>query len=580
MSTSITYNGITLELVKTNLISRSPIFSPDGVDYLYTHWDIDINCVYNPGATSYNSDGSSSNTLLPAPTDVNIRHALSLPRQALLITVGSDALINISGVDSNNGPLPKKVDITRITGVSAFYVRFQVECWINECPGDQPPVLLTNRWQVHDHIDENFLTTKITRGVAVFRTDLLVGAANSPDHYRDQAFPPIPLGFKRIQIDATMHPSLNSLSYEVIDQEQVVHIGGPRNDYGVTKFEAFYQVSTTGGAEGGAVSGLVAAQVDVSVYGERDSSNWNLTLFGMKIVSQKLQIGGAAVANGPVLREIAIRQALHGRMVQVKANVLMTPAVGAGPGISILNLVQLNSDQLAIFAKDFTDPQPYDKGSRGSYQWEMTAQIFKDSCGKASRLLNPLQTQSTTTPYDSTTPTVVNVGVGNVPDYQNNKYSSDAYNDYRIDTKYVTDYMNIQAPVANPVSGPGGYSNYSSIMNVASPMTKKIIQWTAERYGDQPKIPNPQPGDSNLTLMSTDIQPAAPGLMVDASSQIYRISGTYVYSMTRPLGNGDTLTTGSLPWTTLSFGDGQYSNWQDGILDIGSSGGSSTGTNN
>lgn len=567
MSTVLTYNTITLSLIKTNLIRREPVYSADGTEYLYTHWSLDVTGILNPGL----DEGFT-----PGATDVLIRASLAEPRQQLTYTVGADTVLSCPAngftTDANNGPRPFKFNVTRITGSTTFHVEFGVECWVIECNQNSPPAIISNRWQSVDQVDEDFLTTKIYRGIAVFRTDMLTLLGNSPDHYRNQIFPPIQLGFKRVQINAIMHPSINSLSYEVIDREQTVYLGDQHSKYGVTRFEGWYQTSTISNTEGGAGSGMVLAKIDVNVWGEKDTTNWQLVLFAMQVIYQKLQLDGS-VDPIPTLKNVAIRKALHARMIQATAEVLINPSQDIN-GISILNMLQLEKDDLDIFVKDWTNPQPYDAGTRGSHRWEMLAQQFREVCQKAPALLARQQDNDSDEPYDITDPTTVNISVSDsLPYYQSNQYSSDVYHDYRVDVAYVTDYNYIQAPVASSTPA-------VSVLQVAAPVSKKIVTWTAERPGSPPTMPLAQTTDSTLTLLSAQVTPTVPGLMADTSTPIYKASGVYTYAWNGYISD-QTLTTGIVPWTTLNFSDGEYGTWSSEIIDaIDNESGSTQGNAN
>lgn len=45
----LVYNGIPMQLLKTNVIDRQAVYDESGTDYLYTRWMISVICLYNPG---------------------------------------------------------------------------------------------------------------------------------------------------------------------------------------------------------------------------------------------------------------------------------------------------------------------------------------------------------------------------------------------------------------------------------------------------------------------------------------------------------------------------------------------------
>src|SRR5208282_4853657 len=95
------YNGIQLGLVKTNSIEKRMVMSADDTEYMWTEYLIDIQCVYNPYATSYGTP------LLPLPvpgylaaeTEVAIRAILSQPRRPIYFAFANYPVIE---VDASN----------------------------------------------------------------------------------------------------------------------------------------------------------------------------------------------------------------------------------------------------------------------------------------------------------------------------------------------------------------------------------------------------------------------------------------------------------------------------------------------
>src|SRR4051794_33456017 len=121
MSTLI-YNGISIDLVRTHEVSYEPKFD-DGGTYLYTHVRISVSGVISPKTTNYvlqtggaiHFDGSS-----PTESVQAIQHALSQPRGLLIYDSGGrpDEPLIVSPepdmpCDVNNGPIPGPLRITR-----------------------------------------------------------------------------------------------------------------------------------------------------------------------------------------------------------------------------------------------------------------------------------------------------------------------------------------------------------------------------------------------------------------------------------------------------------------------------------
>ena len=160
-----------------------------------------------------------------------IRHALSQPRQPLLLFTGPQPdflnaaakkpaiLIYCNGLDANNGPRPlEPVSIQSVHGDGNLaFIRFTVQLEINECPlvsslSNKPPtpdpfaaynlrllsvaglpVLLSNRYSssiIYSGEDES--VTYRYSGRATFRSDALqrIAGLASVDQFRGSLLPP------------------------------------------------------------------------------------------------------------------------------------------------------------------------------------------------------------------------------------------------------------------------------------------------------------------------------------------------------------------------------------------------------
>lgn len=151
------------------------------------------------------------------------------------------------------------------------------------------------------------------------------------------------------------------------------------------------------------------------------------------------------------------------------------------------------------------------------------------------------------------------------------------WTDYQVINRFESDrhiYM-------LPITSPGGFQNNSvAFCQLAARTLLWISDWTAERWGKAPKIPDPNPSDDpNLVLLDTHYEPTMVLLGADGATTVYRISGTYVYGFKNP-DNVGSLYYGRPPWMdnvidrtvrTESYTPGIIRN-QDGV------GGSNTST--
>lgn len=266
MST-LTYRGISIDVVDTEEYSKSPVYDARGT-YLYTRVRLVVRGVASPVTTSYRrvaAEVDAGPTAVQAfgqrgaTTETAIRHALTQPRGILVYTIGNVEVLRSPAVtegavdghapcDANNGPLPiEGPTIFRVIGNKTCLVRWGVETYINECrsgPGDRTDArqkrlqaaLLSSTWSRREVIDQDYFSTIITRGRAVFRPDFLK-FVRYPDDYRHHLLHPVPRGFKRDRVDVLATEEGTVLEYELVDREQLFVYGQPNDGIGITRVE-------------------------------------------------------------------------------------------------------------------------------------------------------------------------------------------------------------------------------------------------------------------------------------------------------------------------------------------------------
>lgn len=226
----LTYNGIPLEIVHFVNFSEKAVYSPDGKDYLYTHFSITIRGVCNPGA---NSDG--------ADWLVAFRRLLLAPRKQLVVSIPAGAgsttilrspLTRPDGVtsyvcDANNGPTPLALDVVAVIGDKTMIVEYSIETWVNECTTARP--LLSHRWHSRADLDSQFFTTRTISGEAYFRSDAMYGAGGPPvyaDDYRGSLAGAhlVPRNFQRTDVITEVASDGLSLKYTIIDKQKKLTI--------------------------------------------------------------------------------------------------------------------------------------------------------------------------------------------------------------------------------------------------------------------------------------------------------------------------------------------------------------------
>jgi hypothetical protein len=308
-----------------------------------------------------------------------------------------------------------------------------------------------------------------------------------------------------------------------------------------------------------------------------------------EIVLSKITIGAGAVG---FIRQGAIRESLMDRYVEVRVSFQQT-----APGnvaIGALRTDGLRKDEIFAPVGGRNPGLPNDKGTRGSAQEELLVQALKNACAPVpAQSSNPQSGDSgSTSVYDGAPPAVQVTPYDELPQYQT-PYTPETqkypYTSSRMDILYSKGEGLMVAPNANNPNS----DNFApvSVFRLHSPIGYKVIEWTSERVGAIPSIPDPRPtppgsgstlgggsgaASQNLTLMESDLTGVTPQYVDDGQTRVYRISGRYKYVFAKKtIGPGDTLDLGSIPWTTDAPGSLKIRESQDyttGIVDPDSSG--------
>ena len=276
MMTFLSYNDISLEIITTEQHLMEPVWSDDGADLLHVRHTLRISCIFNPEATSYKEATSphlspvAVKGEMPPDTERAIRHKLSEPRKQLVFAVGGViVLFSPEGgktVDATCGPIPRVLNVKQVIGTKCFMVEFEVTTDIYECKSDaslEYPIV-SNRYNQTHHIDNQRLTTIVTRGVAVFRSDRLEAEPDPvkrrADFFRSRVIPGCPNNFQRKAMTIGVNTIGNILTYEVQDREQMFSLGATDNlaRYQVEDFQAvqaYNSVTVPVGDDGHGVPG-------------------------------------------------------------------------------------------------------------------------------------------------------------------------------------------------------------------------------------------------------------------------------------------------------------------------------------
>lgn len=412
---NLTYNGIKLEICHFNDFQENDLYSEDGVDYLYTHFVVDVTCVFNQGATA------SFGGAIQAPPDgvagdpptisvKTLRQALLMPAQILFVDVGGTILLaspptfvfgaisSRAPCDANNGPRPTHCNVTEFSGIQTMIVRFRIETWLNQRT-PKPSLkaqtcLLSNRWTVTENIREDFTALVHCEGQAVFRMDFfawikanfpLGNAAfplTKPDALRLFIVPTPRNGFQRRNLVASLSSDGTRLSWS-FDDEQQIYMLDPAA--GIWKVEGytFSDLNWTGGLLG--IPGLrlpeAMSGIHAEVWGRPAASRQTLANALVRIMT---------AIGVPINDRVPLRARMqidfphrHGSVdITLVINGIVGGAINALFAASLADLPNLNLFQ------DFDTPnlwtqgapkaviQPGTEGKTGDFASALLAQTF------------------------------------------------------------------------------------------------------------------------------------------------------------------------------------------------------------
>ena len=121
------------------------------------------------------------------------------------------------------------------------------------------------------------------------------------------------------------------------------------------------------------------------------------------------------------------------------------------------------------------------------------------------------------------------------------------YTLYRIRSEYSYQSGLMGVPVASAIP-----NTSAEMICVHAPFSRRVVHWTAERFGALPELPSPSTGSSNEVLLAYRIIPEAPQPRRAAGDYLYQVSGVYEYQLLIPLVFGtDSIPSSALPCTTV-----------------------------
>ena len=460
------------------------------------------------------------------------------PRQILPVYLGNDILYRCTPTDdADNGPKPKAPRITKVIGSEYLQFTWEVECAKVHCEQGNPGPVLHNRWSVTETFDQNLVSTRTYRGKL-----RVAGNAIQPHSLRHLCVPPLQPTFVRQSMEFTADATGLNLDYVITDRQ--VHRQPP---FPARTWRATHSIVSSDGIS-------ASGNVHVSMEGPPGSDTGAMFSQAIYIANSRLKfldegaLEGALLVEGFLLQEHLDRAAIDFDIrVRYKDN-FESSFLSA-------DTITLNK-RIEVEGYDETAPQPPGVYGVAPLAGLLAAriqsacsqsghEIVQDTVGKEGDGDESGNGTTEVTFYSSSGTFEQFTTEG----YATEEHKKAIYLRYLVDSRYKFNPHASQCPYAQSSSDT---DDSSVVISLARPTCKRIVKIEAERQGDWPTLPKPEPfEDENgikYKVLGYDIEPSAPTKSADGKTKVHRTDCTIVWGMSRAPTTEEKLRSAALPW--------------------------------
>lgn len=129
------------------------------------------------------------------------------------------------------------------------------------------------------------------------------------------------------------------------------------------------------------------------------------------------------------------------------------------------------------------------------------------------------------------------------------------YTQYTVTKTFHWNNGTLQVPIAAPVAGT---LVECEVVSHSAPYGSLVVQWMAEREGEKPMLPDPQPTDLNLELESFTHSFVTSKMSEDGKTRIFLASGTIVYICKTPVPPSSGFPFAAVPYETTPKASNVY----------------------
>lgn len=596
------YNGVVLPLKHSNVYNyvEEPVWLEDG-SYQYTRYVIGCRTVIGVDLDMW-AGGPALGTV-PSAIINDVRQALQTPRKLLRLT-GDDGGVLVEAPDldlstpnpwdrkpaddSRLGPIPLRVSVKSFSPKS-YIVEFEVECYMSHC-GVYKPTVIRNLWEVSVSYDQDWFATHTVSGQLVLNGSTDESALN----FAGLVTVPLMEDFIRTNFSYVLSKDGRVLNYSFEDVQQYVLPPCP-----ATTASGTFSISTRGA--------LLYAKIALNLSAPKHVKKTDLLAVAARIVIAYATQGRSTTRlPGGLLRGVLIETDLFKNNIRMRASwihadnrtedkdgpgdraALLNAArkawwpFGVDPGKIINRLItnrewkdpktwgslvvatlhnslkEMECEEEEDAADPTRDISP-DEGEVGF--WGTLAEELRESYGIVDDenkhpcvkeedqgykyYHSQLEFVQARLSQSDLNQIALAVEVEDLPLRDrliSDEHLDHVYPDYRIASRYVDKEMVFAFPRSNPDS-----TEDAVVLRVCKPLQFRVVQWQAERIGEDPNIPNPETPDDAESLLSAATTIDAPQLTVDGFEEQRGARGAYAYVVKR---KADEMKSGKLPHTS------------------------------
>jgi hypothetical protein len=615
--TDVYYNGVVLRNVLTREWNEEHVYDPSGTDLIGQKYTmkfegiLHVQTVADRGTTTPNifegkvEDDGQPLKAKSAPASLqDIKGLLSEPRKQLIVMMNSKRVLICKPTematdlkdldrDTDNGPKPVSVTITRAVSDKSVRVVFAISCVKLANKGQynfpESPVI-NNRWSIQEVMDDNFFTTRVIKGRLRLSASLAEKEGgqqtNKPFAYRVAHYwkfmtlPALENGFKRERIDFAV--AENGLDCDYIVTDRQVHTAAP---WPATKMQATHTERTANGVH-------FFADVNVRLEGPPHIDKRALIERAVQICDAKLGFRAMKYNQDYFLEDSSITDHIgEVNTVEMRMRIRRVPPETPG-GITEL-LTNIRKKYLGLPLALPPMLYQYNSVNSGAYDPRVSAAPAEYGYDPHGAVRSPaalfalhcyLQTpwspphaiptsrKDVDAGYDGTRTAqyvaVQQFAYSAAVSGKGGQFSEEArksvFSYARAESTYFHPQCRVQLPIARQTSGSASEEDddTSFVTRLARPQCRREIKVEAERVGDKKDEkkrwpPMPKPLDSYTdgklkgTLLKHHVTLLPPSLSADGEQQIYRAIGYYLYAMNRPPRGDEAIQVGVLPFTSL-----------------------------